>query len=256
MRFKGLVFTVSALLVTACSPDEQTTNAKACFNPDFFHAGNATRSRNIVSFDGNDAQVNYVDNVLKGTVEFQGQTVWQLHTTIHDDNAPHDEMHSNVYLRLDPEQPSIQMVGREFIHPNKRIGHYYKKPINHLFDMEPGEQVHYQQTAEPLVNGKVDEQSATPFEITRTYVGMEEVVVPAGKFTACHFTEHWQSIADKAASYDSTHSDIWIARGTGMQLKQAVTTKVKINDGEDGYESKLVGELLAADINGQHYPEK
>lgn len=251
-----LLMMMVGLWLTACSPNKN--NAQACFNPAFFKEGNSIRTNHytVINNDNDNPSLSEETLVVQGPTQYHGyNSAWRLHTVNNNDNGKVSKMLSDSYFRVVPEQKIVQMVGNEYAHEGKRFGIYYSQEVPRSFDMEPGEKQHYQQTGMVIDNGQVDEQSSLNIDITRTYVGMEEVEVNAGKFTACHFTEHWQAIGDNDEfNPQQTHSDMWVARGLGVVLKSSSTTEFKVGDHARKYSTD--SDLMSADINGHHYPEK
>lgn len=250
-----LLTMVVGVWLTACSPNEN--NAKACFHPELFQAGN--RMSYEAYLENDPVATRYpITTVINDQTRWRDQLVWPIVSTHEKGDI---KVKLTVYNRLDESDYARIKLGHTVTlggfeqHPAK---HYFRPPAHFSYQLTTGKSAAQQYesltTARPnhVQRVSTDEQ----------FVGMESVTVPAGTFETCHFATH-TVVMDGEDEIQRTHSDIWFAKVNGMTVKVVSHQASDAADKDPTHKpeqqtapsaANKIRELVTAHINGRAFP--
>lgn len=214
--------------------------ASACFNEALFAEGTQYTLTYNTSTTANEGQVDFTDNRTVGAVTmFDGRSAHPAEGTTTstvsgagqaDGTSVSD---TTVYDQFDASVPEVNAIGLVSTTESNNSGFTTTTTVTSTitpgnlrrFDLSPGESYtnNYTTVTEttvgsPLLPGQTTE-STTDVMSTVTYLGRNEVSVPAGTFAVCQFQEELTSQTDDGATSSSTNT-VNLAVGSGILVLQ------------------------------------
>ena len=194
-------------------------NATACYNQELLQPGTRFEAIYESVVDGFADQTAH-DQFVDGAAMFNGQDVIQTTTTF--ESLSRDESSTaKSYYTVDAAQKRITNVGAESTDSFGGSGVQIFDP-GQLFryDLKPGQSFNQVVTVESIQEFEGQEfSSVSELEQTVTYVGVQEITVPAGTYRACRF-EITGISRFEGQEFESSLT-IWNAEGSGVLLRDA-----------------------------------
>jgi hypothetical protein len=206
-----------------------TENASACYNAARLQPGTrleTTYESSITGVPG--SQLTYSDEFIDGSATFEGQSVTRSTTEISS-----DDFSSSVqnYFQVDDAQLRVTYLGSDSTDSFGSIARQtYEPGLLTRLDLAPGESYSQIVTSSVTVQSSGIElpPSVSELEQTVTYIGVQEITVPAGTFKACRF--EFDIVTRTEGLEFESYLTVWHAVGSGVLLR----------DRGDGAETVLV----------------
>lgn len=217
------------------TPPPTTGTAADCLNEDIFTAGNRYTLNTRSTFSGETYESNS-EYVALGQTTFNGNQALEVAVSFSESSGGEVFSSESAKEYLSLSGTTLTFYGSTFEDTVDGVTYSgettFEPGAEFRFGLDVGES--YSQTyavnSTSTVDGQTFEFSSTETDQT-TYVGQEQITVPAGTFDTCHFTETY-SIDGETGTYD-----YWISVGSGVSIKSVY---------DDGEEEVLLG----ATING------
>ncbi|MCH1925056.1 hypothetical protein L9G74_00330 [Shewanella sp. C32] len=236
MKPKHIALASLSLLLAACGGADQPAkipqnSAAVCYNADLYQAGNRYTLRSVT-----DEKLAF-NFTMPGSTDFEGKAVSQLHQTITGTEMDDDMPANTFYYQFDSANYQIRQPAMLMALGGKESVVYSKPAQEQQFNLQPG-QSHEQTFTMSEANPDAKE---TTVKFKRSFVGMEQQSVTAGKFDSCHFKIEVDT-TEADGSTDKYVGHQWIAKGLGVIVKQQRGDQVM--------------QLVDAKIGDQHFPAK
>ena len=208
-------------------------NASVCYNAVLLQPGTRLETTYESSIDGvPGSQVTFNDQFIDGSATFEGQSVTK--STI---EITSDDFSSTVqnYFQVDDEKLQVTALGSDSTDSFGSVSRQtYDPGLLSRLGLAPGETYSQTVTSTVIVESSGIElpSSVSELEQTVTYVGVQEITVPAGTFEACRF--EYDIVARSGGMEFESFLTVWQAVGTGVLLK----------DQADGAQTVLVEGVL------------
>ena len=159
--------------------------------------------------------------------------------TLPDSSGAPFSISRDYFQRSAPEQSLL--IGIDFEQDGAPTVSYFDPGVLFSFDLEVGESVTSAYTSGELFNGQRLEDGDS--DETLTFIGIENVTVPAGTFEACRFTQ-----TVPAGGGGNSDATLWIERKSGLVLKKVGTPS--FNSGDQAALNFFDYELRFGSLNG------
>ena len=194
-------------------------DAKSCFNPELLTSG----SRYSWTLKRDDGSVTVTDDRSVTTGSFNGQSAIKTVANMTTSNGSPST--TDTYQNMDEGAWRIDVLGTETTSP-ATVTITFTPAYELRFNLQPGESYtqNYQQDIDSY-----GYRIAQQVSMTRTFLGMKSITVPAGSFQACHFRQQ-TSIDGGAAETVETWTDS--ASGLLVQQLNSDGSRDQLTEGE------------------------
>ncbi len=244
-------FEVESTLDNAPPTSDSGTSAKACFNSTLYAQGTQyqTISQETIAFDGEAFSERKSDTyTVGGMTTFDGRTA--IEVTDFQENGEGDAAYSFTsmdYFQVDTTNSRFSYLGYVEEDGGFTYREYLRPAFVLRFDLNPGDSYTQSFTVfgeDSSPDGTVNSYSYEE-TLTISYVGRENVTVPAGTFETCKFSIDYRE--SEAGTVTSTADEfVYVGVGNGIDgiLQEGTFSNT------DGTTETYRSELLSASING------